>query len=395
METPLNVSLLPWLDDLLSESPEAAAERARLAFDRDVEAFQNRLVLVGAGNIGRRVLTRLRQDGIQPLAFTDNQSNQWGTSVDGLDVLPPKDAAARYGRNAAFIVTIYNNRHSFPVTRDQLSRLGCLKVISVLPLRWKYHEDFLPYYRDDLPEKVLLQGETIREAYSLWSDEPSRREFVTQVSWRLHGNFDALGKADLGQQYFPKDLIRRTADEFFVDVGAYDGDTIRSFLKTQGDIFRRVLALEPDPQNFQKLVEYLSTLPAVVATRIEARAIAAFNHACRLRFDNGAATSAALNANGSIDVEGARLDDLLEGLHPTYIKMDIEGAELDAIEGCRRVLMQDRPVIAACVYHAQDHLWRIPVLLNQIRPGYAFFLRSYATECWETVCYAVPNERAQ
>jgi FkbM family methyltransferase len=395
METTSDVSSNKWLERLLSESPEAATQRARTAFDREVKGYKNRFVLLGAGNMGRRILARLRQDGIEPLAFTDNQSAQWGKTVDGLSVLPPEEAAARYGGDAVFIVTIYNNAHSFPDTRNQLSRLGCMKIVSVIPFRWKYHESFLPYYRDDLPHKVLLQAEAIRAALALWSDEPSRREFVAQVAWRLHGDFDVLSKPDTGQQYFPNDLFCFMSDEFFVDIGAYDGDTIRKFLNIWGEKFRCVFALEPDPQNFGKLVNYLSQLPSAVANKIEARALAASSRACRLRFVNGEGTSAAINESGSIEVNGVRLDDLLEGRHPTYIKMDVEGAELDAIEGCRRVLLEERPVLAACVYHVQDHLWNIPLAVNRIRPRNSFFLRPYAMECWETVCYAVPPDRLQ
>lgn len=382
-----------WLDDLLSETPEAATERASTALDADLRGFDKRIVLFGAGNMGRRTLARLRQDGIEPLAFADNQSAQWGKSVDGLDVLPPKEAAAHYGRDAVFIVTIYNNRHRFPDTRDQLLELGCARAISVISLRWKYNADFLPYYHDDLPAKVLLQADAIREAYALWADEPSQREFVAQIAWRLHGDFDVLGKPDPEGEYFPKGLIRRRADEFFVDVGAYDGDTIRMFLSHQGTEFDRVLALEPDTENYKRLAAYVSSAPAHLSGRIQARPLAASNRAGRLRFNNGEGLAASLNEAGSTEVECARLDDLLQGLHPTYIKMDIEGAELDAIEGSTRILTVDRPVLAVCVYHTQDHLWKVPVAVRKLQATYRFFLRPHMQECWDTVCYAVPPDR--
>ena len=96
-----------------------------------------------------------------------------------------------------------------------------------------------------------------------------------------------------------------------------------------------------------------------------------------------------------MEVECVRLDDLLARSRPTYIKMDIEGAEPDAIQGCQRVLRENRPVLAACVYHAQDHLWTIPRAVHRIVPDYKLFLRPHMPECWDTVCYAIPPERAQ
>jgi hypothetical protein len=73
---------------------------------------------------------------------------------------------------------------------------------------------------------------------------------------------------------------------------------------------------------------------------------------------------------------------------PSFIKMDIEGAEPEALRGASR-LMQDRvPSIAACLYHDRKHLWEIPLLIKAAQPSYQLFLRRYADECWETLCYA-------
>jgi len=388
-----NTKLVAWLGELLAEPVAAAKAREHTAFDAEVEAFGNRFVLFGAGNMGRRVLARLRQDGVEPLAFADNRQTLWGTRLDGLPVLSPEEAARWHGREAVVVVTIYNNEHSFPETRRELSELGCAKVVSVVPLRWKYHETFLPYFRDDLPHKVLPQAELIRRAFGLWADEASRREFVAQVAWRLNADFDMLAPPLLGQQYFPQGIFSLGDDAFFVDAGAYTGDTVQTFLATRGNAFRGILALEPDPANYRSLCAYVESLPASVRSRVEARPLAVGGSAGRLRFNAGAGTSAGFDDVGSIEVECVRLDDLLQDRHPTYIKMDIEGAEPGAIEGCQHVLHEDRPVLAACVYHAQDHLWTIPLAIHRLVPDYQLFLRPHMPECWETVCYAVPPKR--
>ena len=108
------------LERLLREPLDEARERARTEFDRLAAPHGNRLVLFGVGNLGRRVLGRLRQDGIEPLAFSDNQPGNWGKTVDGLIVLSPEEAADRFGGNSAFVVTIFNPDHSFPETQKQL-----------------------------------------------------------------------------------------------------------------------------------------------------------------------------------------------------------------------------------------------------------------------------------
>jgi hypothetical protein len=87
------------------------------------------------------------------------------------------------------------------------------------------------------------------------------------------------------------------------------------------------------------------------------------------------------------------LDDLLPSTIPTFIKMDIEGAEPDALRGASKLIAEHTPVLAICLYHAQEHLWQIPLLLQSLNSTYNFYLRRYADECWEIVCYAVPKSR--
>jgi hypothetical protein len=80
-------------------------------------------------------------------------------------------------------------------------------------------------------------------------------------------------------------------------------------------------------------------------------------------------------------------------MRPTFIKMDIEGAEVDALIGARRLIENALPVLAICVYHQPDHLWRIPLLIRSFSDQYRFFLRPHNEEGWDLVCYAVPASR--
>ena len=77
----------------------------------------------------------------------------------------------------------------------------------------------------------------------------------------------------------------------------------------------------------------------------------------------------------------------------TFIKMDIEGAELDALEGASDIIKNNSPVLAVSVYHQIDHLWRILSLINDIKDDYAFFFRPHAAGGWDYILYAVPQNR--
>jgi FkbM family methyltransferase len=381
------------LDTLLAEAPDDARERERTAFDREIDPFGRSIVLFGAGNMGRRILARLREDGVEPHALADNNPALWGKTIDGLPVLRPEDAAARFGRSAAFIVTICNVWHNFPDTRAQLQGLGCAKVLSVLSFRWKHHDRFLPHYRDDLPHKVLAHAAAIRRVFSLWDDEPSRREFVAQIQWQLTGNYDDLTPPAGRDAYFDEAFFALKPDEVVVDCGAFDGDTLRTFLRYRDLAFARYFALEPDPDTFAKLKTMAEALPDEVRARIQVLPYAVGGRRGRVRFAAEGSLGSAISAHGEIEVEQVTLDELSREPAPTFVKMDIEGAEIDALNGARRLITEGKTAFAACVYHAQDHLWSIPLLISGINPRLRYYLRPYMPEGWDSVCYAIPPGR--
>jgi hypothetical protein len=70
--------------------------------------------------------------------------------------------------------------------------------------------------------------------------------------------------------------------------------------------------------------------------------------------------------------------------------LDIEGAELDALQGARRLIEKNRPGIAVCLYHFPHHLWAIPLWLAELDLRYRFYYRAHEHCTFETVLYALP-----
>ena len=91
-------------------------------------------------------------------------------------------------------------------------------------------------------------------------------------------------------------------------------------------------------------------------------------------------------------MECASLDETLACERPTYIKMDIEGAEMDALAGAAATLARHAPTLAICSYHVQDHLWRVPGRINELMPDARLLLRTHCVDGFDLVCYAIPRE---
>jgi len=381
---------------LLGESPIAAAERERTAFDRLAHPFSERIVLFGAGGLGRRTLANLRRIGLEPLAFADNNSALWETSVDGIPVYSTARAATVYGRDAVFVVTIWGTqaRDRMVDRIRQLLDLGCKHVAPAGLLFWKFPEVFLPYFPLDLPHKALHSTREIKAAFDLFKDESSRREYVAQVAFRLFLDSDELTCSPESKQYFPSELIHLGEHEVLVDCGAFDGDSIADFIDRQGHAFGSIVAFEPDAANRNNLDARLSQYPASIGDRIHIFPQAVSSRTGHVSFSSTGTDQSRIGDSGNL-VECVTLDDALQTLRPSLIKFDIEGAELDALAGACNVISHSRPVLAVSAYHEQDHLWRIPLALAQLCKDYKFFLRPHGSEGWDLTCYAVPSERVK
>jgi FkbM family methyltransferase len=381
------------LQELLSESIASAKHREESTFDRVKASFGNRMVLSGAGNLGRKVLGALRSQGIEPLAFVDNNAALWGTAVDGIPVYSQEDGARRFGKSATFCVTIWRGEGTDTMAErcQPLVDLGCENVIDFGAIFWKFSEALLPHYSLDLPHKVLSSSAQVLAAFDLWHDDASRAEYVAQVRWRLHLDFDNLPLPVEQKIYFPSDLFKVTEEEVFVDCGAYDGDTIQDFLAVSSGRFQRIYAFEADEDNFGKLTAYVDSLSPDVRRKIIPIGKALGERAGTVRFAATGTAAAAISSHGQ-DVACVALDGEIKE-RPTCIKMDIEGSEPAALRGAKTIMGRFAPIMCVCVYHSQDHLWSIPLQIAASHGGYNFILRPHLRESWDLVCYAIPTDR--
>jgi FkbM family methyltransferase len=334
-------------------------------------------VVFGAGKLGYKVARALH-----PVAFCDNNSKLWGTRIDGIPVEAPAEAVKRHP-GATFIVAIWypSSTESLLDRINAIKALGATRVLAFTELIPDFADQLLPHFLWARPDYYREHENEIAHCRALL-DEAGKAEFDRQLRLR---SGDLAGQVIHPEpQFFPAELALGQ-NEFFIDGGAYDGDTIAAFRQATGDQFDRVIAFEPDPVNLVPLRE---------ATAGDARiTVKPFGLGARtqaLRFTL-AGTGSHIAENGDCEIQVVSLDEALGGAAPTYIKFDIEGSELDALEGGRHTITRHRPKLAVCVYHVPDHLWRVPLQLHELLPGARLTLRSYAHDGFECVCYCIPN----
>ncbi len=384
------------LSKLLSEDVSSAQAREAKTLDRLAGPYNNSFVLFGAGSLGRKILAVLRKSGIEPLAFADNNSDIWDTMVDGLKVFSPEKAAERFANKAAFIVTIWSPGHRFVSTKERLQRLKCRYVIPVKAMLWKFPHDFLPHYQFDLPHKILRHSEDIQCAFDLLTDDVSRSHYLKHIQSKLFPEFSDLPIPTPDNQYFDLSVLTLLPDDVFIDSGAYNGDTIKSLL-TKTTRFKKIFAFEPDPQSFTQLKSFVENLDEETERKIDLFQTATGNTNGNVYFDAAGAPGSSIvdRKNDTIIIPCVKLNSQRLMPQPTFLKFDIEGSELQALQGASEIIKRATPIITVCVYHLPDHIWKVPLYINKINKNYHFALRTHGEDGWEVVLYAIPPSRSK
>jgi FkbM family methyltransferase len=235
-------------------------------------------------------------------------------------------------------------------------------------------------------EFVANSHDKIEQTKSWMSDEKSVRALEAFMKQK---QTCCYSKAyDTTPQYFDSDIIHYGKEEVFIDCGAYHGETSLEFiknLKKHGiDSFSRIIAFEPDEKNAKVLKENLRDYK-----NVEVHITGVSNENGILSFSSGKETASKFVDDGDIKVPVEAIDALDVSEKITFIKMDIEGAELDALHGAANAICINRPKLAICVYHKKEDLITIPQYIKKLNPDYKLYFRNYNFAGTEAVLYAV------
>ena len=188
-----------------------------------------------------------------------------------------------------------------------------------------------------------------------------------------------------GKQYFDFYTHSPGKQEVFVDCGAFDGNTSVAFANWCHGEYDKIFMFEVDRFNIELCKKHIRDHELKKYTLIEC---GVWSKKTELKLCEGSFTSSSISDKGKVKVPVCDLDSTLENEKVTFIKMDIEGAEIEAIKGARRILARYKPRLAISVYHKPEDIIDIPLLLWEIVPEYQFCLRHYRSSRREIILYA-------
>lgn len=245
------------------------------------------------------------------------------------------------------------------------------------PLSIEYWSGFADSYRANRSEYKTLRN--------LLADELSKQTFDHLVRFRLNHDICEMAEfsMNLSGQYFEPFLRLEKRGESFCDVGGFDGGTTLNFIKHCPQ-YEKVYYWEPEPGAMAASKAALGPF-----SRIEFISMGASDKKLTMHFKRDGNASK-ISDNGDISISVSRIDDEIKE-RVTFIKMDIEGSEVDAIHGARETILRHQPKLAVCAYHKGDDFIQIPKAVLDIRTDYDVYLRHYTQGICETVMFFMPR----
>jgi FkbM family methyltransferase len=252
-------------------------------------------------------------------------------------------------------------------------------IVSFIEVLKKYPQIIYEIYKKNI---LWFGGELLnpklKEVKKLLKDKISLNFFDKWVKFRETFNMKHYPYPTnlLKDQYFVEEF---KYSKRFVDCGTFDGDSVIKYFQYNKN--GMCIAFEPDENNIKLCNKNLKNKNVLIYP------LGVYSYTTILKF-NPLGSGGSIDENGSVEVAVTSLDETIYNFRPDYIKMDIEGAEKEALLGAKKIIKDFSPKLAISIYHKAEDLWEIPLLIKEINPKYEFKIRCHANMCLETILYA-------
>lgn len=356
-----------------------------------LKSTSKHVVMYGMGNGADKILAVAADKGIEIEDFFASDGFVRGHSFHGKRVLSYSEAKQKYGTDGMIVLLSFAS--SLPDVMQNILRIA---------QECELYAPDVPVFGDNLFDAAFYAEHKPQfdAARALLADEESVRVFDCIIRYKLTGDLKYLCTAENDPDESFTRILPSHTFRTAVDLGAYNGDSARA-LAPYAQNLQTLYALEPDARNHRKLCAYAEEEQRF---RIVPLPYAAWDEDVTLYFDAsgnrnaGAAqntSSVLLPRAGKVkEVEARALDGILKGERCDYIKFDVEGSEQKALAGCSKTIADHAPALLVSCYHRSEDLYALPLLLHQMRPDYALYLRRFRYfPAWDIDLYAVKQTK--
>lgn len=404
------------MDDICHKIVERAtsfeeADFLKVLFKNRYSEIKNRglpIVLFGAGSAGKLLLPLLRDSGVQPVCYCDNQIQKNPIVIDGIPIISYEKLVKEHKHS---IILITTSKFAVEIKRQLLTDgfyENNIQCIDSGPLSFYTHMHTWGWSHDD----IYLYQDHISSVYYLLTDKKSKELFLKKIAIFFLGahyrsfiefigtfsesiakfGFESPNDHDFVENflYFNNDLISLINNEIYIDVGAYTGDSALQFIRACENNclkYKKIYCFEPDPKNYVNLLKSVFKQRDICCIQK-----GVWSNSGKVQFESSEMITARsakiiLDKKG-IEINTIKIDSMFFDVPVTLIKMDIEGAEYEAIKGAAKTIRKHKPKLVISIYHKRNDVFELPLLIHEICPEYKLYLRHFSNGYTETVLIA-------
>lgn len=331
------------------------------------------VILYGMGDGADKVLRAFKAFGIEPYGVMASDDFVRGQSFHGFTVKKLSDFEAELD--------------DFTIALCFASQIE--DVIKHIKSVAHIHPTFVPsvpafgevLFDDDFISKNKYE---IEKTHSLLADNQSKKVYENILKFYYTGKLELLDEITTDKTEAFEGLLKLKDNEVYVDLGAYNGDTIDEFLYYSNGNYRRIIAFEPNEKNFSKLKAHCDGME-----NVDLWQIGAYSENTYLDFNNKAGRNSSIAKTGK-KTRVATVDSILCGIGATYIKADVEGADYETLTGMKNTLKMFKPKLNFSAYHRFEDIFRLPIYINELNGEYKIYLRHHPyIPAWDTNIYCI------
>ncbi len=339
-----------------------------------LKTAQKPILLYGMGNGADMIIKVLDENGIPWQDTFASDGFVRGHFFHGKRVLSFSEAKEKYGNFIILMTFAVHDEKTMNFIKEVSESFELysptMSVVDGAPFTYEF---------------FLENEENFRKAYNLLADEKSKEDYLNILRYKISGDTRYLFASHSEKMRVYSEILCLGENETIVDLGAYDGDTIREFAEATGGQYNKIIAFEPDSKNFRKLTEKTSHME-----NIERHNLGAWDKKETLYFAKKGGRNSRTDESG-VPVEFDSVDNVVNE-EITLLKMDIEGAEMKALDGARHTIEKYSPKLYVCAYHRNEDMFALILKINELSADYKIYFRQHPyVPAWESNFYAVSS----
>ena len=358
------------------------------------------VVLYGTGDGADKVLARLAETGVPVSGIFASDEFVRGQQFHGFTVQAYSELMVLQKK----VIVLIAFASELPDVMERFYKLASV------------HETYAPHVPVFSGEETVTAAwikkyeRELQTVYERLADAVSRETFASVLNYKLSGKLSYLQACTTNRTEDLRTIFSFGREETYLDLGAYNGDTVQEFLQLTQGRYKKIVALEPDPKNYKKLTDFVRQYELKNVTCLQA---GVWNDCGSLELTgNGGRQSTFWEADRSgfatqtlsqtcsmkkkikkQQVNVVSVDAVLGNDHADYMKFDVEGVEKEALEGAAGHLVPDGngalPKLLVAAYHHDEDLFALPLLLWKLQPEYKIYLRKHPyVPAWEINIFA-------